>query len=163
MTNTTTGMELLVAQAWVYSRLVTDPGLIAAYQGREHPVTGEPMDPEEQVWEYRAPEAVAPPFITYHREGPAVDVTGIGGARIYTRLPYIIAVTGVGEDWNHDDIFACIDRLFGLAVGFPVPEPEGYIEACVRREPIDQYVDFNGVHYRHLGGIYEIAARAAAA
>jgi hypothetical protein len=161
--NTTTGLELLVAQAWVYGRLVTDEGIIDSFAAREHPIEHRPMVPDEQVWEYRAPEAVFPPFITYRREGPGIDVTTIGGDRIYTRIPYLITVTGVGEDWNHDDIYASIERLFGLAVNIPVADPPGYIEACVRREPFDQYADVNGVHYRHLGGIYEIAVQAAAA
>jgi hypothetical protein len=161
--NSTTGLELLVAQAWVYSRLVTDQGVIDAFAARQHPVEQRPMVPDEQVWEYRAPEAVFPPFITYRREGPGIDVTAVGGHRIYTRIPYLITVTGVGEDWSQDDIYARIEGLFGLAVNIPVPDPEGFIEACVRREVFDQYVDFNGVHYRHLGGIYEIAVQAAAA
>jgi len=161
--NTTTGLELLVAQAWIYSRLTGDPSTIAAFAERENPATEAPMTPDEQVWEYRAPEAVAPPFITYRREAPGLDVTGLGGNRIYTRIPYLITVTGVGENWDHDDLYACIERLFGLAVNIPVAEPEGYIEACVRREVFDQYADAAGLHYRHLGGIYEIAVQAAAA
>lgn len=145
--------ELLVAYAWTYQRIVNDPTMQVMFTNRG-------LDITNQVWEFKAPEGVQPPFIVYQRIGGG-DVRALGGARVYSMVRELIRVVDVGQDWGHDDIVGRLNQLFGLVINVAVSDPPGYIEACSRAEPFDQPEDVGGVQWRHLGGIFEIAAQAA--
>lgn len=145
--------EVPMISAWVYGRIVGDSVLQAGFTARS-------LNIVNQVWEYRAPEGVQTPWIIYQRQSGG-DVTSLEGVRIYARGNYLIRVVGTGEDWDHEDIANRLDVLFGRVVNQVVTTPPGVILACVRTEAFDLPEDVGGVQYRHLGGLYGIAAQAA--
>ena len=140
-----------MVSGWVYARLVNDPQLqaIATAQGVELP---------NKVWEYAAPEGATGWQIIYQRI-QASDVAGIN-VRLMAVLRYLIRVVDRGKDWDHETVANRIDALFDHVGPFPVADPPGTIEGAVRMEPFDQPETIGGVEYRHLGGIYQIAANA---
>jgi hypothetical protein len=144
--------EIPMVSGWIYSRLAEDAALqaLAASQGMSLP---------DRIWEYHAPESLTGWYIRYQRM-EAGDVRGLGNHRFMTRLRYLIVVVDRGADWDHEAIANRIDTLFGGVGPLPVADPPGWIESSARIEPFDMPETVGGVQYRHLGGIYEIAATA---
>lgn len=138
--------EIPMVSGWIYSRIVTDPTLVSLG------VT------DQRVWEYVAPDTDG--FHIVYQRQEAGDVRGLGSVRLFTRLRYLIRVVDRGADWSHEAIANRIDALFDAVGPISVADPPGVIEASVRVEPFDQPETVGGVQYRHLGGIYEIAANA---
>ncbi len=138
--------EIPLVSSWIYARIVTDATMITLG------VT------DEKVWEYAAPEGMSGWFISYQKM-EAGDVRGLGNTRFMTRLRYLIRVVDRGADWDHEAVANRIDQLFDGNVSVErVTDPLGWIESSSRIEPYDLPETISGVQYRHLGGIYEIAA-----
>ncbi len=151
MTMTRTN-EIPMVSGWIYSRLVNDADLMTL-------ATAQDLSLPDRVWEYNAPESTIGWYVRYQRV-EAGDVRGLGSHRFMTRLRYLIVVVDRGADWDHEAIANRIDALFGGVGPLEVADPPGWIESSVRIEPFDLPETVGGVQYRHLGGIYEIAANA---
>lgn len=148
MTGQVLANEVPMVSGWIYSTIVTDATMVALGAT------------DERVWEYKAPDDVTGWYIAYQQVEPVGDVRGLGNTRLYTKLRYLIRVVDRGADWMHGPVADRVDQLFdGNAEVVRITEPVlGWIEGSTRISPFDQSETVGGVEYRHVGGIYEIAA-----
>jgi hypothetical protein len=140
--------EVPMVSGWLYATMLNDATLVGLG------VT------DDKVWEYKAPDDVNGWYIAYQQIEAAGDVRGLGNTRLFTKLRYLIRVVDRGADWGHGPVANRIDQLFdGNAEVVRITQPVlGWIEGSTRISPFDQSETVSGVEYRHVGGIYEIAA-----
>jgi hypothetical protein len=135
-------IETLRVDQWLYGVLSGDSTLSALVAGR--------------IYSALAPQDAALPFVVFNQQA-GVDVRGVGPYRIMTSLVYQIKAIGRGGSFQ--PIAAIADRLDQLLQGASGSVVDGRILMCVREQPLAYVEVEDGVHYRHLGGLWRILSQ----
>lgn len=147
----TDGIEPIIAERFMTSRLEARPALMAA------PVSG-------RIYGHAAPQAEDGdpdyPFVLFSQNSINQDMTAIGSILIWAVLEYVVRVVGRTNSW--DPLLAAAAEIeLALADTDGVVTPDGTIHACTRMRPFLLPEIRNGVQYRHLGGIYRLLVKGA--
>lgn len=136
--------ETVVVERWLYGLLSGDTALAAAVSAR--------------IYGYVAPLGTAFPLVIFQTQG-GLDVRGVGPTRIMSDLTVVVKAIDRAEGFGTlATIAARIDALLQGASGAATG---GLVISCVREQPFSLVEVIDGAQYRHLGGIYRIAAQGA--
>lgn len=144
------GLELEVADRWLFDVLTADPDLAA--------LITDPGDDGPRVFSEVAPASAAYPFVVFAHQA-STDVAGVGPYRIGTEATYVVKAVGEGQSYAPlRPVAARIDALLQGAGGAVI---DGEVWAAQRTAPV-RYPEItpNGDQYRHLGGLYRLWATA---
>ncbi|HOG46292.1 MAG TPA: hypothetical protein PLG21_22210 [Anaerolineae bacterium] len=142
-------LELPRIEDWLQEVLAGDAALTALLA--KHKDTG------QCVYAYVAPQGAPMPFVVYSHQG-SHDVRGVGPSRIMVSAVY--QVKAVGPAASMGALTTAADRLDTLLQGASGTVVDGAVLACVREQPLSYVEVDSSTRYRHLGGLYRIAARA---
>ncbi len=135
-------MPTTVAEQWMYARLSGDTALNARVDGRIFP----DAVPQNETF----------PAVTFAFQS-GTDEYGVGLSRYWTEMTYIVKATGRADAGT--DLEALADRIEAALSGAVVfTTANGEVFYCFRESPVSYTEDDGGVEYRHLGGLYRIAA-----
>jgi hypothetical protein len=100
-----------------------------------------------------APEGAAQPFIIFQQQATS-DLMGVGPARIWASLLYLVKVSGQTTTFaplraTADAIDAALHAASGTVVG-------GTVLICTRERAFSLVEVPNGVEWRHLGGTFRL-------
>lgn len=134
--------ESLTAEQWLYSKLTNSAALTAVVSTR--------------IYAYVAPQGATLPCVVYQQQA-ARDVQGVGPARIWANMVYLVKVIGQTRSFGDLETAAnAIDTALQAASG---SNTRGNVWACVRDSPFALVESTEAGEYRHLGGIYRIFAK----
>jgi hypothetical protein len=128
-------MELIDVENLIHDRLTAD-GALAAIVG-------------DRVYSMDAPKGAAMPYVVYKLSSAPVT-NGVGGVVILARPSYLIVVSG--QTRSLSSLEAAAERVLALLQG-----NFGAIGG-VLREQVAYPELFDGISYRHLGGLFDFYA-----
>lgn len=132
-------IETLRIDEWLYGKLTADAPLTALVGDRIY----SDMVPFEPTF----------PVVVYQQQS-ALDVIGVGSARIMVDTLYVVKV--IGQVVSYSDIQAIADRFDTVLQGSNGVVADAYIEGVVREEILRFTEVDQGLPYRQLGGMYRI-------
>lgn len=147
------GAETVLADRWIKSTLLADPGVAAlagirVYEG----FAPEPPDGLETVW---------PVVIFSHEYSP--DVIGVGNVRVMVDGTWIIKAVAQTDSYDGTlaRVAAAIDTALVTPAGTVAATVEdGAVLNCRRVETFRMTEVEGGLQWRHLGGRYRIVVQA---
>ena len=135
-------METLVAEKWIVDTLSADSSIVSAVGDRIHTH----VVPEKTLFPYI--------FITF--QGGS-DVMTNGANRIMSNLRY--AIRAVSKTTSNESTRALADRIDVLLHAKQGSVDLGVVISAVRDSPFFMIEIRDGMHLRHLGGIYRISSK----
>lgn len=139
------GLEQPILDDWVKARMVGDATLNAIINGR--------------AFQGLAPPDAGYPLVVFQLQVPG-DVMGLGTARIFSNLQYLMKVLIEGPDWspNQRAAVARMDALFHGVINQTITG--GSVLSVMRTEPYSLIEPYEGKQVRHLGGLYTFQVQA---
>lgn len=134
-------MEELTVNRWIFQTLSNDEAIRA--------VVG------ERVFDTIAPNNAEYPIIVFSSSSPR-DVRGVR-VRAMSTFSYTVKVIDKAKTYSGIEALAeAIDKALELKSG---PAAGGVILSCHRETPFSYIESVDGLEFRHLGGLYFIAAK----
>lgn len=136
-------MVVNAADGWLYSVLSGDATLAGLVSTR--------------VYGHIAPQEAAFPLVLFALQSSS-DVQILGPNRIMTNMHYV--VRGVTEGGSFGGTLKTMaERIDAVLQAASGTVAAGQVFACVREQPFALVETVQGKQYRHLGGVYRLAAR----
>lgn len=145
---------------WIVQRFA-DPAIVAALDSLGWTVNGSLLS--ERVFEDVGPDDAAYPFITYSPQSPPDVVRGVGSAEVMVDTIYTVKAVAQGsDDKATGPVAAVIHQAMVESNGDAIIGGIGSIFMSRRMSVVRYTEPAQGSQFRHLGGAYQIQARAAA-
>jgi hypothetical protein len=136
------GTEGLTVAGWLYERLSSDAQLASLVNG---------------VFDTVAPPDAVLPFVVISEVGTPTDTNALPASRVLVTGEWQVRVTVEGMSWQPAS--AAVQRIDALLQGATASRTDGEVLGCTRVSTVKYPETSNGRHYRHLGGVYQIAAQ----
>ena len=134
--------EISVAEKWMVGVLGADSTLISAVSDR--------------IYAHVVPEGTAFPYIFITYQGGS-DVLTNGAYRIMSKLRYV--VRAVSNSTSSESARPIADRIDAVLHGKQGTVSLGVVFSAVRDQPFFMIEIRDGMHLRHVGGIYTVSSK----